>query len=101
MSEPDTDLDALLDEIDQNQQARCAGRENAIRRILAKQINLERQARGWTVEELARQAGVSRPQTLRALYLEVGSNLMLSTIVRIADVLGIDIVVKISSKEPT
>lgn len=55
---------------------------------IAKQVNKARQAAGWSQNELADRAGVSRPSVVR---VERGDDVNTATLGKIADVLGLTV----------
>ena len=62
--------------------------ENDIRSVLGSEIHKAMEEKNIGIRNLAKMMGVSRSQVRRLLYLEIGGDLMLSTIVRAIVVLG-------------
>lgn len=91
--------DNLTTEIMANSFARCAYKENTLRRRLAQAFEDARRASGMTVRTLAEKMDTSPSQVQRLLHREVGGSLTLRTIVRAADVLDLVIGVHVRPRD--
>jgi len=86
-------FDELQKKVMQNQVARTAAIENNLRRKLGETFDIHRKQQGLSIRNLAKAAKISELQARRALHRELGGNLQLKTIIRIADVLGLNITI--------
>ncbi len=84
-------FEELEKKVMQDQVARTAAIENRLRRKFGEKFEIRRRQQGLSIKKLAKAAKVSETQVRRALHRELGGNLQLKTIVRIADVLGLNI----------
>jgi hypothetical protein len=95
-------------EVFENQDARCAAKENELRRALAERFLAELDDNALWAEEshkqpdspeqLARLARVPMSEVRRALHTEVGGRLTLNTLVRIADAFDLDLVISFQAQ---
>jgi|GEM_PF-5710150 len=97
----DTSFEELAAEVMSNKDARTAARENAMRRSLAKTLSAYLKAYGMNPGQLAMQAGVPMVHVHRMLHEEVGGPLPLRSIVRAADVFGLEPEVTLTRKVTT
>jgi len=88
----------LIREVELNQDARTAARENNLRRQIATLLDEHRQAKGLSLRDLAKEMGTSLSQVQRILHHELGGNLTLRTLVRATDALGLHVTVNIRSR---
>lgn len=89
----DDDFEALAEEVMQNPDARAAALENALRRRFAERLDLERKRRGWDTDTLIARTGLPMRHVWRALHQESGGVLPLLSLVKIADALGLKLLV--------
>ena len=83
------DFEGLRNEVLADRDARCAYKENRLRRKLAAAFDEARQHRSLSIRGLAKLIGTSVSQVQRLLHREVGGSITLSTFVRAADALGL------------
>jgi AraC-like DNA-binding protein len=82
-------FDELVLEVADNQDARCAGLENQLRRDLASAIEEARTEQNLSIRQLAERMGTSVSQAQRLLHHDLGGSLTLRTICRAIDSLGL------------
>lgn len=80
---------SLKTEVLGDREARCAYKENKLRRKLAVEFDAARAKHGLSIRSLAKAIGTSLSQVQRLLHREVGGSITLSTFVRAADALGL------------
>lgn len=81
----------LLTEVLANKHARCAYRQNELRRKLAAAFEDARKAKGLSVRALAAEMETSVSQVQRLLHMDLGGSITLTTICRAADVLELTV----------
>lgn len=86
-----SDFEQLVEEVMEDAEARCAARENRLRRSLYRCFSRSLQDKGWTVGEFAQNAKIQYIHARRILLLDVGGFLPLSSIIRAADALGVEL----------
>jgi len=92
-------FDELYAEVMRNPNARAAAQENTLRREMALVFDTKRKAAGLSIVELATLTGSPLPQTKRLLHQEQGGLVSLRSLVRMADVLGLQVSIQVSVKE--
>lgn len=100
MQGAETSWDALTEEVLQDPVARVSYRENNLRREIADRVAQACEQQGISVEALASRMGCSSLQVRRLLHMEVGGNLSLTTIVRAADALGLQLRLSMKTQNP-
>ena len=75
--------------------ARAAAIENSVRRDIAARVEAARKAKGLSIRGLAKRMQTSPSQIQRLLHREVGGSLTLTTLVRAADALGLDLILRL------
>jgi len=88
-------FDDLVNEVLADRDARCAARENAMRRRLAAALNEARERLGLSVRDLAAKLNTSTSQVQRLLHEDLGGSISLATICRAADVLDLGVEIRI------
>lgn len=92
------DPDDLISEAMTDIVVRVAARENGERRKMAVVFEGARHRRGWSMRKLAEEMHTSLSQVQRLLHKELGGSLTLRTLYRAADVLGLDVTVRVKPK---
>jgi hypothetical protein len=95
LTKRDTSYDELRREVLQDTIARCAMRENELRRRLATELDKARLERSLSIRALAKSIRTSVSQVQRLLHREIGGSLMLSTVCRAADALGLEVQMRV------
>jgi len=90
------DFESLVEEIQTNKDVQLASIENSLRRNIAAILEAQREKKGLSLRNLAKETGTSLSQIQRVLHKEHGGNLTLRTLIRVADALGLSVTIKIS-----